>query len=86
MQPKAIPIPPRAKIHVGTFTWSPIDKPCASGIIDAMGPIAFATSFAQCANDNNQTAAINGIVNNKFTDSLLFLIFVVFDNLYLDNI
>jgi hypothetical protein len=39
----------------------------------ASGHIAFATSFAQCANDNKATANIRGILNNLFIKFLEFL-------------
>jgi hypothetical protein len=39
----------------------------------AKGHIAFATSFAQCANDNKDTANINGILNNLFMNFFQFL-------------
>jgi hypothetical protein len=35
-----------------------------ASLIATKGQIAFATSFAPCANDNNATAKINGILNN----------------------
>jgi len=51
--------------------------------IAARGPIAFATSFDQCANDSNATANIKGILNKLFINSLssfknLFLFFLYF--------
>jgi hypothetical protein len=41
--------------------------------IDAIGHIAFATSFDQCANDNRATANIKGTLNSLLTNFLLSL-------------
>ena len=49
MHPTPIPIPPSVRSQIGTSICDPMDIPCARGIIDAIGPIAFATSFAPCA-------------------------------------
>lgn len=70
-----------ANIQKGIVTLHDIVQFITASYIAAIGQIAFATSFAQCANDKSQTAAISGIVKSKFTDSLLFFILVVFNNL-----
>jgi len=44
-----------------------------ASLIAARGQIAFATSFAQCANDNSHTANIKGTLNNLFINFLEFL-------------
>lgn len=44
-----------------------------ASLIAASGQMALATSLAPCANDNNATAQIRGILNNVFIKLLEFL-------------
>jgi len=69
--------PPSTKIHVCIPTFAETCQLITASYIQAIGQIAFATSFAQCAKLRSNTEKINGIVNIKFTDSLLFFSFLV---------
>jgi len=59
--------------HNSIPTFAEIQWFFIASLIAANGQIAFATSFAQCANDKRATANIRGILNNLFMNFFQFL-------------
>jgi hypothetical protein len=68
--------------HIGIQTLVETVALTAASYIALSGQIAFATSLAQCAKDNNAAENIKGIVNKLLIDSLSF--FIELDFLFIE--
>ena len=69
---------PKANIQVCIQTFAETCQLITASYIQAIGQIAFATSFAQCAKLSNKTEKTKGIVKSIFILSLLFSNLFVF--------